>query len=173
MMDKNYNCLEYLASNTVLRSNELIMLEIDEAIALHGYKHICFKDDIFNIDSNSTLSLCALLKQKGVPWCAAAHLATPATTQHEIFDAMIEAGCIGLKLWVGSLFADGQSCSGHFALADAVRTISYLSQYPELTLRLCMASDIEDEKSPPILESLGFGGNANPRRQIYRQPLWQ
>lgn len=153
-----------------LRSPEKIMEEITEAVALHGYKHIYFDDDTFNIGNERISELCGRLKEYGLPWGIMARL---DTSPLELFDLMVDSGCIGMKFGIES-FDPGVLTSINKKLdpEKALATVSHLSRkHPLLTLHLNMMKDIPGqsqeihERDMEILRSMGFMDQDKPHRK--------
>jgi radical SAM superfamily enzyme YgiQ (UPF0313 family) len=151
-----------------LRSPEKIMEEIEEAVKMHGYKHIYFDDDTFNIGNERIAALAARLKKFGLPWCIMARL---DTSPLELFETMADSGCAGMKFGIESFDEDVLSfINKRLDRETALRVLTHLSaKYPRLKLHLTMMKDIPGqsqevhENDLRLLRELGFM-EGNPYR---------
>jgi hypothetical protein len=144
-----------------LRSPEKIMEEVEEAVALHGYRHIYFDDDTFNLGNERIAALCARLKKFGLPWGIMARL---DTSPLELFETMVDSGCAGMKFGIESFDADVLAfINKRLNRETALRVLTHLSaKYPTLKLHLTMMKDIPGqsqeihENDLRMLRELGF-----------------
>ncbi|MDR3176992.1 MAG: B12-binding domain-containing radical SAM protein [Desulfovibrio sp.] len=146
---------------TAPRSPENIVAEIRECVARHGYRHIYFDDDTFNLGNERISRLCDLLKELGIPWGGMMRI---DTSPLPLLEKMIACGCAGMKFGLESF--DAKVLAGINKKLDPGKlfhTVSYLARkYPKLKLHLTTMrglpgqSDTVHAMDLGILQALGF-----------------
>lgn len=82
-------------------SPEYVSRMVRDLVVNHGCNAIAFEDDVFSLDRDRTIEICHKIRDgnPGVFWTAQTHL---ATLDHEVIQAMAEAGCRGLCVGIES-----------------------------------------------------------------------
>jgi radical SAM superfamily enzyme YgiQ (UPF0313 family) len=86
-----------------LRDPKHIAREIATDAKRYGYQHVYFDDDTFNIGNERIEKLCAYMKALGLPWGIMARI---DTSPFNLFEKMIDSGCVGMKFGVESFNTD-------------------------------------------------------------------
>ena len=83
------------------RSPEMVIDEIKTMKAKlgNGLGSIFFDDDTWNIGNNRIKSMCAGLKEIGIPWTMMGRI---DTSSREVYDTMVESGCVGMRFGIES-----------------------------------------------------------------------
>lgn len=152
-----------------LRRPERIVQEIREAVEMYGYRHVYFDDDTFNVGNERISKLCDLMKKLGVPWGIMARI---DTSPLDLFDKMIDCGCVGMKFGLESFDAKVlASINKKLDPGELFHKISYLTQqYPKIRFHLTTMREIPGQSEEihqldmTILRSLGFMDENNPYR---------
>ncbi len=80
---------------------ERVVDEMQDAVERFGAKEIYFDDDDFTISKKQVLGICREIRNRGfrIPWSCMGDAVVP---DQEVFDAMADAGCVGMKFGVES-----------------------------------------------------------------------
>lgn len=65
----------------------------------NGLGSIFFDDDTWNLGNKRIVEMCKGLKEIGLPWTMMGRI---DTSSHEVFDAMVDAGCVGMRFGIES-----------------------------------------------------------------------
>ena len=144
-----------------LRKPENIIKEIKEAVKKYGFKSILFDDDTFNLGPERISKLCDYLKEIGMPWTCMTRL---DCATNELFDKMIDSGCIGLRLGVENFIVDViKKKKKGLERSDFRATLEYLTKkYPNVYIHLTMMKNLPGQteeihqEDMRILRELGY-----------------
>jgi radical SAM superfamily enzyme YgiQ (UPF0313 family) len=144
-----------------MRQPEKVIEEIKENVIRFGYKSIFFDDDTFNVGEERINNLCDGLKKLKLPWTWMGRL---DCSSREMFDKMVDCGCVGMRLGVESFDHDVlKQIKKGIERVDFLKTLTYLAEkYPEVMLHVTMMRDMPGQseeihqRDMRIISDLGF-----------------
>ena len=124
-----------------LRRPERVAEEIRYCVERYGYRSIFFDDDTFNIGTERIGTLCALLKEIGLPWTMMGRL---DCSPPWLYDKMVDSGCVGMRFGIETFDVDVLRNINKGLESQALsEMLGYISRkYPRLMIHVTMMKDL-------------------------------